>query len=147
MKREILFRVWDIVERCYLPEDVYCILNTTEFRAFGQMIKDWRDYREGEFFYDNSQILEQFTGLTDKNGVKIFEGDIVRWDDRSKGQYWRVGAIKWVKSHYQIEAYSFESRRPNDKWHSTFNFGCFAYEGDGILEIIGNIHDNPELLK
>lgn len=147
MKRENLFRIWDMAENCYLPEDVYCILNKTEFSAFGKMIKDWRDYRGGEYFYDDSQILEQFTGLTDKNGVKIFEGDIVRWDDNSRGQYWRVGAIKWVKSHYQIAAYSYESNRPSDKWYSTFNFGYFAYESDGILEIIGNIHNNPELLK
>lgn len=142
MKREILFRgkrkdngEW--VYGVFLKS--YCVYVGYEASAA---------IYDGKRFYEVfPEAIGQFTGLTDKNGVKIFEGDIVRWDDRSKGQYWRVGAIKWVKSHYQIDAYSFESRRPNDKWHSTFNFGCFAYEGDGILEIIGNIHDNPELLK
>jgi uncharacterized phage protein (TIGR01671 family) len=129
MKREILFRVWDIVEKCYLPEDVYCLLNRTEFRAFGQMIKDWRDYKEGEYFYDDSQTLEQFTGLTDKNGVKIFEGDV-----------FKLGVEKEV----------FEVR---------FEHGCYMAFCNGkqygligelqmcFINIIGNIHDNPELIN
>ena len=137
MNREILFRVWDIVEKCYLPEDVYCILNRTEFRAFGQMIKDWRDYKEGEYFFDDSQILEQFTGLTDKNGVKIFEGDILlseSWgsNTRSKRKTHIVerGRVGWLAAGYNGEVKVKPSLDTKSDW-----------------QVIGNIHDNKELIK
>ena len=135
MKREILFRVWDIVEKCYLPEDVYCILNRTEFGAFGQMIKDWRDYKEGEWFYDDSQILEQFTGLTDKNGSKIFEGDILgEYHEYDKSWSYRVvafGKSEDCRWGYFIDGLSYVCTP------ETFE----------RMKICGNIHDNPELLN
>lgn len=138
MKREILFRVWDIVEKCYLPEDVYCILNTTEFRAFGQMIKDWRDYKEGEYFYDDSQILEQFTGITDINGVKIFEGD--RYCVANNKVY-IVRYCNKEEYNYELIAASFVLDGGRDL---TFPFDDYAYEHG---KVIGNIHDNKELIK
>jgi uncharacterized phage protein (TIGR01671 family) len=85
---------------------------------------------------DNFEIIPetvgQFIGLTDKNGVKIFEGDIVLQQSHNG------------KKKYQVK----------------FEFGCF-YAGfhngssttkspkliQKYCEVIGNIHDNPELLK
>lgn len=138
MKREILFRVWDIVEKCYLPEDVYCILNRTEFGAFGQMIKDWRDYKEGEWFYDDSQILEQFTGLADKNGVKIFEADVL--SSKSPYRYY----VKYKDTAFYV--YHCEIKdldKTPYRWGLLSRFNELGIE----IEVIGNIHDNPELLK
>ena len=75
-----------------------------------------------------SSTVGQFTGLTDRNGVKIFEGDIVRYGQRGKVEY-NSGSAQF-----------------------TLNFTNSTYEGfDKIpfcdCEVLGNIHDNPELLE
>lgn len=69
------------------------------------------------------ETVGQYTGLTDKNGKKIFEGDIVCWC-RIKG------TIVWEEHKIYIKS--------NLLWD---------FSHDDIIEVIGNIHDNPELLK
>jgi len=136
MKREIKFRAWDIHKKCFIPDGVWSVINHTDFDAFGIMISDWEDYIDGEFFYSDSQILEQFTGLHDKNGVEIYEGDIVEISHPYKERHHKgVVEIKdylfYVKDFYFA---FFDS--PND---------IFS-EGTNYIEVIGNIHQNPELL-
>jgi uncharacterized phage protein (TIGR01671 family) len=73
----------------------------------------------------------QFTGLLDKNGKKIFEGDIVTgWFNRSK----IIGTIT-----YGSDATFFISRKGLH--------GIGLNNAGDWLEVIGNIHDNPELLE
>ena len=83
------------------------------------------------FFEVIPETVGQFTGLTDKNGKKIFEGDIlesdserfvVEWDDEFLGFY-----LTDVNPRYQ-------------------GYAMFADVADDGY-IIGNIHDNPELLN
>ena len=79
----------------------------------------------------------QYTGLTDKNGKKIFEGDIVR-DDYESGVYARVAWLPQGCGWYLV--YSQGDRRMGHRAR-----GC-GYQQDVLLEVIGNIHDNPELI-
>lgn len=79
-----------------------------------------------------ADTVGQYTGVTDKNGVKIFEGDIVRYGDT-------------------IHEVVFEQRNGTAYFglvyseNGTLPFG--HYQDLRQIEVIGNIHDNPELLK
>lgn len=77
------------------------------------------------------ETIGQFTGLTDKNGVKIFEGDIVRYGDTIHKVVFeqRNGTAYFGLVYSPIE---------------TFPFG--HYQDLRQLEVIGNIYDNPELI-
>ena len=75
----------------------------------------------------------QYTGLTDKNGKKIFEGDVVKVKDAlnwgTSGTF--IGSVGFGDASFRIET----DTSTHYRWQ---DYDC---------EVIGNIHDNPELLK
>lgn len=85
-----------------------------------------------EFEDDEMQLVDpetvgQYTGLTDKNGKKIFEGDIVKYKNSSPCE------IAYIDSQFVM------------MWKNFYR--NFERVYDDEIEIIGNIHDNPELLE
>lgn len=90
-----------------------------------------------DWLFVTPDTIGQFTGLKDENGKEIYEGDILRLGNSPSG----VCEVKWNESiaAFCIRFY-FEGeigRRPLGKW----------VEIEKNIAIIGNIHDNPELLK
>jgi uncharacterized phage protein (TIGR01671 family) len=91
------------------------------------------------------ETVGQFTGLTDKNGVRIFEGDIVRVDDIYKD---KLGApislyyITYESGSYRLRMYP-EYHGENEKDINWLSLPLYHFERN--TEIIGNIHDTPEL--
>lgn len=79
------------------------------------------------------ETVGQYTGLTDRNGAKIFEGDIVKYKNY-KGEY----IVKPVK-------YDFEWNRFCVFINGVESMGINEHLSDDIV-IVGNIYDNPELL-
>lgn len=85
------------------------------------------------------ETIGQFTGLTDKNGKKIFEGDIIR----AKIEGGNHNGFTWPNMPVDFQQGSFCL---NDRNGYVFCvLGAFA--PSVTLEVIGNIHDNPELLE
>ncbi|EGO2676760.1 YopX family protein [Enterococcus faecalis] len=82
-------------------------------------------------------ILMQSTGFKDKNGVEIFEGDIVQYRD---GEYSYLGIVK--RDCYQ---FFIDGIEPDDNYD--FIDVSNTFDGTSSLEVIGNIWDNPELLE
>lgn len=102
-------------------------------------------YFDNESYYTLVATL-RYTGLKDKKGTDIFEGDIVRWDDNSKGAYWRVCKVVWETSGFKLIGHTFNSKTPKDTSQKViFSFGSFIYQYDRALEIIGNIYENKKL--
>ena len=91
----------------------------------------------------NPETVGQYTGLTDKNGMKIFEGDIVKREftlyhgETKKTRETQIGVVGFKRGEFMANVV---------KGRGTW-FGIGIVWKDDYLEIIGNIHDNPELLK
>lgn len=92
----------------------------------------------------NKKTILQFTGLQDKNGVKIFEGDIVRL---YSGNASRIGEVKFGEIMVPSTTDLFESCEYVGYYifvSENESYSLLGYDG---VEVIGNIYDNPELLK
>lgn len=92
-----------------------------------------------------TETIGQYTGLKDKNGTKIFENDIVKWGHVAGGLEipLRIARVDLFPS-LQFEI--IQNRKQFFK--RTFEYGSFMYQNtEKYLEVIGNIHNNPELLK
>lgn len=83
-----------------------------------------------------SETVGQYTGLTDKNGKKIFEGDIIETPDR-------LVKVVWFAGNAQFDLHFI--RYKDDV--TTTNFKGIHMRDLKEYEVIGNIHDNPELLE
>ena len=83
-----------------------------------------------------SDTVGQYTGLQEKNGTRIFEGDICRNT--------KTGEIVSVKWHGTMAGYVWSKPKEDNKY--LYDFGELFRVYDKY-EVIGNIYDNPELLK
>lgn len=128
MKREIKFRVWNPWNKnmIYLNSDIHLIFFGGKKQIpWGLYHKDGHRIATGDekAIFNETSILMQFTGLKDKNGKEIYEGDII--NDNGL-----ICEIKFVEGCFV----------------KNFETGNWIILNYNKIEIIGNIYENPELL-
>ena len=103
------------------------------------------EFSEG--YHCDPTTVGQYTGLKDKNGKRIFEGDMIKpFDDEVDKM-----VVEFHHGQFLLCLYGDRGYMAEYGWEEEGNYGCFEAEplssyGDDI-EVIGNIHDNPEMLK
>ena len=154
MKREILFKAKRVDNKKWI--EGYHRRNTFYNKLGDEPKEIYTKHFIGAFsnieLFDNlfeqievyPETVCQFIGLTDKNGIKIFEGDLIRWGMDNQEAWIRIAKvifnpdIKFEITHY-IHGKTKEVKESDGK---IFKYGNFLYnKTDSYVEIIGNIHD------
>ncbi len=116
--REIKFRAWDKPKKTlfYWAEVVVSMLGVGTGKPHN-------------IFDNETVVLMQYTGLKDKNGLDIYEGDIIKGDHCDGGGSIKDGVVEFNSAAWAIKGISYLLRSFTD------------------LEVIGNIYENPKLIE
>lgn len=125
------FRAWDKLRKIMLPVGD---LDTSYKLVY---LEEDNGYR-CEMDFDEIELM-QSTGIRDKNGKEIFEGDIVKFSDCDDDVY--VTPVVWDKN-YACFGVSFGGKYP-----ISFDYLEEFYTELKDIEVVGNIYENPELLE
>lgn len=136
--REIKFRAWDKENKEMLDiEDLHWDDCIRDFSIRTTMYRDYFDIKD--------MILMQYTGLKDKNGKEIYEGDIVKINAHSYDfgfEKDRIGEIRFLGGAFGFYKQLSEKEYLFNELSIEFAYGELEY-----YEVVGNIYENKNLLE
>lgn len=144
MSREIKFRIWadnKFYNKCLVGNTN----NTNDEKWTCPMV--WLE-KQKEWVHCDNGIICQYTGLHDKNGKEIYEGDVIEFSyDVFTGNFdTKVGrgTIEFIDGAFYIKPFEIEGKKikdtDNEEW-----FLLYTVNTD-TLKVLGNVHENLELL-
>ena len=148
--RNIKFRGWDkeYEKMTYFDDEDYEYKPPFVFRLDQVFKKDsnYDDYEDFEYndVTDNVEVM-QYTGLKDKDGKEIYEGDIVKIHKHNFDYGFKkdeIGQIKFIDG-----AFGFYREESKNEYYFNDLATESGYRELEYYEVIGNIYDNPELLE
>lgn len=103
--------------------------------------------------YANYEVIPvtlcQFTGLKDIDGVDIYEGDIIKQQNFNGEEYTAIYQVCYDLGSFCLQLVKGNAKAMKDSGYSSWSFELYAEDKGKIRkgQVIGNIHDNPELLN
>lgn len=128
------YRVWDEENKRFLDAEEFIIIPNGRV-----LVGDWMTGNDFSYGYDEPErfILMQSTGLIDKNGVEILEGDIVKVTDDYGDTNFSDGGIGTICGLDDLYMWYIDGQVHN---------GLYDIDQCYYIEVIGNIYENQELL-
>ena len=152
------FRAYDKGRKEYLSGgNLFLAINTSKYPNHSEI---YLDVISNADKYKDRFIVEQYTGVTDKNGIKIFEGDIVKYciwgyecfavvhigEYEQDGSAEEYPAIKVYGVYVEVIKHRHIIKEDNIYFPNYFKKTSLLTIEIENLEVVGNIHDNPELI-
>jgi uncharacterized phage protein (TIGR01671 family) len=134
--RELKFRVWNKKEKKFEQLDNFWVSADNLYKCF----MEWHPEIDGEMVFETNEtyfIFQQYTGLKDKNGKEIYEGDVIKYHRVFESKRGVIELTSCIK--FQNGAFGFDMKGFNDMFMSLGD--------DSDIEVIGNIFENNELLE
>lgn len=127
MSREIKFRAWDTEAEDWVddPSNIY------------EHICEYEESETLDSDMNRKWVIEQYTGLKDKNGKEIYEGDILEWVNSSGEKH--IFEIMWNECGASFQLVEIGQKYP-------YILQGLSDKMKPYCEVIGNIHESPELL-
>lgn len=136
--RDIKFRIWDGAKNEWLASSSKDALPYYGFALVGEVMTV---QSPPVWSLDEGNVVEQFTGLKDKNGVGVYEGDIIIQKSLGSNKSECRGKITYKEDHaaFMFEVY--------ERGKIVMYLFLSEFNAEKTSEVIGNIHENPELLE